>query len=62
MINLTRAPEKDGKDCRLSLSFHPLLHLYISTVRKHATNVLSALEQVFTGTSFGPHMRDGSSF
>lgn len=32
---------------------------YISTVRKHGLNVLSALEQVFTGTPFLPHLRAG---
>lgn len=32
---------------------------YISTVRKHGLNVLSALEQVFTGTPFVPDIRAG---
>jgi transposase len=32
---------------------------YISTVRKHGINVLSALEQVFTGTPFLPDVRAG---
>lgn len=32
---------------------------YISTVRKHGINVLSALEQVFTGTPFLPEVRAG---
>ena len=32
---------------------------YISTVRKHGMNVLSALEQVFTGTPFLPEVRAG---
>jgi len=32
---------------------------YISTVRKHGMNVLSALEQVFTGTPFLPDVRAG---
>jgi transposase len=32
---------------------------YISTVRKHGINVLSALEQVFTGTPFLPDLRAG---
>jgi transposase len=32
---------------------------YVSTVRKHGLNVLSALEQVFTGTPFLPDVRAG---
>ena len=32
---------------------------YISTVRKHGMNVLSALEQVFTGNPFLPEVRAG---
>jgi transposase len=32
---------------------------YVSTVRKHGSNVLTALEQVFTGTPFLPEVRAG---
>ena len=32
---------------------------YISTVRKHGINVLSALEQMLTGTPFLPEVRAG---
>jgi transposase len=32
---------------------------YVSTVRKHGLNILSALEQVFTGTPFLPDVRAG---
>ena len=32
---------------------------YLATVRKHGRNVLTALEQVFTGTPFLPEVRAG---
>ena len=35
------------------------LRSYVSTVRKHGSNVLAALEQVFNGTPFLPEVRAG---